>query len=125
MINKSIIAKSGCTSNEWLPLWMHLKDTSGVMDKLLDDFVSGSFAGSCGLTDAELRKTALFLAYVHDIGKATIGFQYKISLNVPDRIKEIEHDRIIIDGTINGYFSHALAGEVILRFLGCVYESIS
>lgn len=119
MINKSIIAKSGCTSNEWLPLWMHLKDTSGVMDKLLDDFVSGSFAGSCGLTDTELQKTALFLAYVHDIGKATIGFQYKISLNVPDRIREIEHDRIIIDGTINSYFSHALAGEAILRFFGC------
>ena len=119
MINRSLIAKTGCDPNKWLPLWMHLKDTSGVMGKLLDDFVSNSFAGSCGLTDAQLRMTAIFIAYVHDIGKATVGFQYRISLKVPDRISGLEHDGINVGGTINSHFPHARAGEAILRYFGC------
>ena len=123
-IDKLLIAKSGGNNNEWLPLRMHLKDTAGIMEKLLSEFISVSFTVSCGLNKYELIKTAAFLAYVHDIGKATVGFQYRISRNVPGRIGEIERNGINLDGTINTHFSHALAGEVILRFIGCS-ESVS
>ena len=123
-IDKLLIAKSGGNNNEWLPLRMHLKDTAGIMEKLLSEFISGSFTVSCDLNKYELIQTAVFLAYVHDIGKATVGFQYRISRNVPGRIGEIERNGINLDGTINNHFSHALAGEVILRFFGCS-ESVS
>ena len=38
MLEKLFIAKSGQSSGEWLPLWMHLEDTAGIMKKLLKDF---------------------------------------------------------------------------------------
>ena len=123
MLEKLFIAKSGQSSGEWLPLWMHLEDTAGIMKKLLKDFVSGSFCVSCGLTQKELYQAAVFLAYVHDIGKATVGFQHKIGLNTPERISVTE--RFIADAA--SFFDtselrktpHALASEVILRYYKC------
>ena len=117
ILNKILIAKSGATPDEWLPLWMHLEDTAGIMQMLLKEFVSNSFASSCGVSKEELEKSAVFLAYVHDIGKSTVGFQHKISRNVPERERILDRYgfsfRIIID------VPHALAGEEILRLFGC------
>ena len=53
------------------------------MKYLLEEFVSDSFEDTCGLTKGELNKLALFIAMVHDIGKATAGFQYKIGMKLP------------------------------------------
>ena len=123
MINRLFIAKSGQTHNEWLPLWMHMEDTAGIMKKLLEDFISDSFAISCGLAKDNLYNAAVFLAYVHDIGKATVGFQHKIGTNVPERIEMVE--RFIADVACRFDKSelmktpHALASEVILRYFGC------
>ena len=118
MVDRLLIAKSGVNSNEWLPLWMHLKDTAGVMGKLLDEYVSDSFASSCGLNRDVLKQAAVFIAYMHDIGKATTAFQCKISRNVSERIGELEKQGMKLE--ISGdKFQHALAGETILRYYGC------
>lgn len=122
MIEKLFIAKSGKNSSEWLPLEIHLSDTEEIMKYLLEEFVSDSFSVSCGLDKKELYKTALFIASVHDIGKATMAFQFKISHFVPERFKALEHyikmpdfmDSAKIHITL-----HALAGEVILRYFDC------
>ena len=121
-IKKSLIAKSGNSSNEWLPLWMHLRDTVEIIKKLLKEFISDSFAESCGLTIKQLHQVALFLAYVHDIGKVTVGFQYKIGLVVTERVGELGYYGlklpICIDADKLKLTPHALAGEVILRYYG-------
>ncbi len=95
---------------------MHLEDTAGVMKKLLNEFVSESFAAACGLTTQELYRTAIFLAYVHDIGKATTAFQNNISHNVPERRSILEHRGLALEVIIKHHFSHDLAGEAILRY---------
>ena len=128
MINKNLIAKSGSNPNEWLPLWMHLMDTAGIMKKLLFEFVSDSFATSCGLTKSTLIHSALFLAYTHDIGKATIGFQYKIGKNVPERLTALEKCGLKIpfslDSALIKKTPHSLAGEEILRYFK-VHDSLA
>lgn len=125
---KLIIAKSGKASSLWLPLWMHHMDTAGVMSYLLDCFVSPSIAVSCDMDMISLRKIALFLAMVHDTGKATVGFQYKIAKNVPYRSSALERYGLILPDSMDmatvRETPHALAGEVILRYLGCP-ESIA
>ena len=121
-INKLVIAKTGSSSFLWLPLWMHHEDTCTVTEYLLEEFVSSSFSDTCGLTQTELRKTATFISMVHDIGKATAGFQYKIGKKLPERIEALRHHLDIpdiMDMNKIRKTPHSLAGEAILRYLGC------
>ena len=125
--NKLYIAKSGITQFYWLPLWIHHIDTYNVMQYLLDEFVSDSITISCALDRTILKKTALFLSLVHDIGKATVGFQYKIAFSVPQRAQLLKHyldipDRMDVTEIQNT--PHAYTGESILIFNGCP-ESIA
>ena len=125
--SKLYIAKSEVTNSYWLPLWIHHIDTYNVMQYLLDEFVSDSITISCALDRTILKKTALFLSLVHDIGKATVGFQYKIAFNVPQRAQLLKHyldipDRMDVTEIQNT--PHAYAGESILIFNGCP-ESIA
>lgn len=122
MKEKLFIAKSGNDFSEWLPLWMHLEDTAGTMKHLLESFIPESFCDSCGMDKDIFEKTALFIAYVHDIGKATVGFQYKISKSVPERVGELEKFCIKLDSVSDDTLRntpHGLAGEIILRYFGC------
>ncbi|MBR6580445.1 MAG: CRISPR-associated helicase Cas3' [Ruminococcus sp.] len=123
MITKLFIAKTGNISTEWLPLYMHLKDTAGIMKKLTEEFLSESFCKSCDLCREEFEKVTTFLAYAHDIGKATIGFQYKIGQHLPDRVKVLEHEKLLIPSYMSSdsvqKTPHALAGEAILRYFNC------
>lgn len=122
MTEKLFVAKSGKNFSEWLPLCVHLNDTAEIMKHLLEEFVSDSFSFSCGLDKNELYKTALFVAGVHDIGKATVAFQFKISHFVPERFKALEHYIKMpdfMDSARMRITPHALAGEIILRYFGC------
>ena len=125
--SKLYIAKSEVTNSYWLPLWIHHIDTYNVMQYLLDEFVSDSITISCALDRTILKKTALFLSLVHDIGKATVGFQYKIAFSVPERAQLLKHyldipDRMDVTEIQNT--PHAYAGESILIFNDCP-ESIA
>lgn len=120
---RHLAAKTGDCSGEWLPLWLHLADTACVAEYLLTHFLSDSFKEYEGFSPELLRKTVLFLAYAHDIGKATALFQSRITQHLL-----LCRERLIADGVsipacgsfLNQNASpHPLAGEVILKKLGC------
>ncbi|MCI9541308.1 MAG: hypothetical protein HFG39_09690 [Lachnospiraceae bacterium] len=47
---KVLMAKTSADSEEiWLPLWMHLKDTAGVMKKLVRTWVPDAVCVATGL----------------------------------------------------------------------------
>lgn len=119
----SLMAKTGKNSSEWLPLLQHLQDTADIMSCLCDEFLSPSFAKACGLEEDEFRKLAIFLAAVHDIGKAIVVFQYKIGDKLPERKSALEASGINFDVSYDKgkakQTPHAFAGEEILNLLGC------
>lgn len=121
MIEKLFVAKSGTESWQWLPLWMHLEDTVGVMDYLLQHYVSASLCDACELSPTELHSAAKFLAYTHDIGKATVAFQCKIAHNVGTRVHYLEQSGLKMPDMLPkpDYTPHAIAGEEILLHFGC------
>lgn len=101
---------------------MHHRDTVGILKYLLDEFVSPSVSVSCGTEYDLICRTALFLAAVHDIGKATVGFQYKIGKNSPERISALRKYLDIPTDMGKANVSstpHSTAGESILLYLGC------
>ena len=99
----SLMAKTGENSSEWLPLIQHLQDTADMMSYLCDEFISPSFAKACGLELDEFRKLVIFLAAVHDIGKATVIFQYKIGKNLPERRSALESAGIVFPDYYGNY----------------------
>ena len=118
-----LAAKTGDRDGEWLPLRFHLSDTACVSEYLLTHFLSDSFRMHTEISPELLKKTVLFLAYVHDIGKATALFQSRITRQLP-----LCRDRLIADGVsipaCGSYLNpnaspHPLAGEVILKRLSC------
>lgn len=119
----SLMAKTGKNSSEWLPLLQHLQDTADIMSCLCDEFLSPSFAKACGLEENEFKKLAIFLAAVHDIGKAIVVFQYKIGDKLPERKSALEASGINFDVSYDKEKAkqtpHAFAGEEILNLLGC------
>ncbi len=125
-IMKNLIAKTGKETSEWLSLTVHLRDTAEMMKYLVREYVSPSFADSCGLSEEALRDTAVFLAAVHDIGKATVGFQFKISAVLPELRSRLEHSGLRFPDSYDAEklrkTPHGLAGEVILLSLGCPKE---
>lgn len=125
-IMKNLIAKTGKETSKWLSLTVHLRDTAEMMKYLVREYVSPSFADSCGLSEEALRDTAVFLAAVHDIGKATVGFQFKISAVLPELRSRLEHSGLRFPDSYDAEklwkTPHALAGEVILLSLGCPKE---
>ncbi len=125
-ILENLIAKTGKESSEWLSLSMHLRDTAEMMKYLVRDYTSPSFADSCGLSKEVLQNTAVFLASVHDIGKATVGFQFKISTALPELRYRLECSGLKFPDSYDAEklrkTPHGLAGEVILLSLGCPKE---
>lgn len=125
-IQKNLIAKTGSDTSEWLSLTVHLCDTAEMMKYLVRKYASPSFADSCGLTQEMLEDTAVFLAAVHDIGKASIGFQFKISRALPELRSRLEHCGLHFPDSYDAEklrkTPHGLAGEVILLSLGCPKE---
>ena len=115
---ENMIAKKGQTGR--LSLKIHSIDTANVSKKLVSSFISESFCNSCGMNYDELKKIAFFTAYIHDIGKATMCFQYRISEDPEELQKLIFKGLESIPVQLpNKRFLHAGIGETILRYLGC------
>lgn len=116
---KLIIAKSD-TENRWLPLWMHAADTANVIVELIH--LRYSFLSQlCEMSFSDLKKTAVLLAYLHDIGKITPIFQSQILKSLPERRSLFEHYGVcnIPENFINKEKSHhTKCGEAILLELG-------
>lgn len=127
---KSLWAKKARDgSSLWLPLFVHLSDSSGVAKKLWKDWVSEGVKSiiwnDVGINDA--GKLFAFLASSHDIGKATPVFQAKqVKYKPGDLDKKIEKKLIdsglpikpIYDFLDADKTPHALASQMILEQKG-------
>ena len=71
-------------TDRMLTLEMHLRDSSDVMRYLVEKWVPDRICAVAGLSGNELKRAALFLAGVHDIGKASQSFQTKILKAMPE-----------------------------------------
>ena len=79
---RSLWGKSDYGMGEcWLPLYVHMADSAGVASRLWDSWVPRStkaiVARALDGEEALARSLFVFLAGVHDIGKATPAFQVK------------------------------------------------
>ena len=107
-------------SSLWLPLWMHLRDTAGIMRFLVQQWLPESVRRNLDLDEELLTRTVVFLGWVHDIGKITLAFTGPIMSLLPEAKQRLEEDTELRWNEQEKKFSHhALAGEAILRELGC------
>ena len=64
-------------SDLYLPLCMHMEDSAGTARRLWDDWLSSGIKTFLIRTFPEAKRLVVFLAAVHDIGKAIPVFQFK------------------------------------------------
>jgi CRISPR-associated endonuclease/helicase Cas3 len=117
---KNFVAKTDKEDKElWLPLWMHHRDTVGVMEKLINKWLPLSTIYSTGLKEDEFKKAAIFIAGTHDIGKANSYFQSIITKELLEKRLELEEDGFVINNTYlnSGKVPHAYVSEEILKFI--------
>ncbi len=113
-----LMAKTSPETEElWLPLWMHLKDTAGIMKKLVGKWITESVFRASGMDYEHFLAASVFLAAVHDIGKATSYFQSVITKSCPAEYEEIIGNGFIVNKEYRepGKTPHAYAGQWILQ----------
>ena len=105
----------------WLPLWMHLWDTAGIMERLVRQWLPESAKRAMGFEREEaLLAHARFLGGIHDIGKATVAFQANILRTLPEARQRLEMLTPLDCPEQNRRESpHARAGEAILLWNDC------
>ena len=107
-------------SGFWLPLWMHLRDTAGIMVYLVQRWLPESVRQHIELDEDLLTQTARFLGWVHDIGKLSCCFAGPIMELLPEPRQRLEKYTTLSYREQNRKYSrHALASEAILRWLKC------
>lgn len=107
-------------SGFWLPLWMHLRDTAGIMVYLVQKWLPESVRQHIGLDEDLLTQTACFLGWVHDLGKISAAFQGPMMAHLPEPRQRLEKYTTLRYREQNRKYSrHALASEAILRWLKC------
>lgn len=115
---KILMAKTGREAEEqWLPLWMHLRDTAGIMKRLVLYWIPKSVIYASSLDEEQFLKVAVFLAATHDIGKATSYFQSIITRSCQEKYEEITDSGFVAHKIYRdeGRTPHAYAGQWILQ----------
>ncbi|WP_331735855.1 CRISPR-associated helicase Cas3' (plasmid) [Streptomyces anulatus] len=117
---RRVWAKHDRDAEGWLPLWRHMEDSAAVAGLLWDewlpeqvrDVIAGPLPG--GVEDA--RRLVVWLAGVHDIGKATPAFACQVD-QLADRMRDAG-----LDMRTQGQFGpdrkvapHGLAGQLLLE----------
>jgi CRISPR-associated endonuclease/helicase Cas3 len=116
---RTVWAKHDRDSHGWLPLWRHMEDSAAVAGLLWDQWlpdnvkalISGALPG--GLEDG--RRLAVWLAGVHDIGKATPAFACQVeqlAYAMHEQGLEMKTQRQW--GTDRRMAPHGLAGQLLL-----------
>lgn len=107
-------------SSDWLPLWMHERDTAEVLRYLVQQWTPESVRQAIGLEEDTLTRVAYFLGQVHDLGKATVAFQSRIMPLLPEPKQRLAaYTELFCPEQDRKRSPHALASEAILRELGC------
>ncbi|MGX7672195.1 CRISPR-associated endonuclease Cas3'' [Plantactinospora sp. DSM 117369] len=110
--------RRGISPVGWLPLWRHLADTADVAGSLWDHWLSRAvrhrIADELPGGDADGRILTVWIAGVHDIGKATPAFAhqaYDLARRMRDHGLTYQPDLIRAD---RRYAPHATAGHLVL-----------
>lgn len=121
-------------NTRWIPLWMHARDTAGIMEMLWKHWVPESLrrelcrgiGGTVKEHEGVYRKLCIFLGLIHDIGKVTAIFQVRILDKLPGIREKILEGGLEIPsaidfgshvGTSSFSMPHALAGQILLQRL--------
>jgi CRISPR-associated helicase Cas3/CRISPR-associated endonuclease Cas3-HD len=110
--------RRGTSPVGWLPLWRHLADSADVAGQLWDHWLSQAvrrrIADELPGGEADARTLAVWLAGVHDIGKATPAFATQAA-GLAERMRDrgLAFDRDLIKAD-RRYAPHATAGHVVL-----------
>ena len=128
---RSLAAKTNPNdSAQWLPLWMHARDTAGIMAELWKHWLPEAVRREiCGGSEEALlenealfQKVCVFLGMAHDIGKATAVFQARILKMLPEVRERLSEEGLEIEDIETfknpSAVAHALAGQVILHQRG-------
>ncbi|MGW9436108.1 CRISPR-associated helicase Cas3' [Streptomyces sp. NPDC055607] len=106
-------------SQGWLPLWQHMEDSAAVAGLLWDEWLPWSVRRLIGRVlpggEADGRLLAVWLAAVHDIGKATPAFACQVE-GLADRMRAggLEMRSREAMGPDRALAPHGLAGQVLL-----------
>ncbi|MFC7326644.1 CRISPR-associated helicase Cas3' [Marinactinospora rubrisoli] len=115
---RSVWAKHDRDTNGWLPLWRHMADSAGaaayLWDEWLPPLVKRRISEALPEGAADGRLLALWLAMVHDIGKATPAFASQVE-ELADVMRAqglaMDSRRQMAD---HGFAPHGLAGQILL-----------
>ncbi|MET8345426.1 type I-E CRISPR-associated protein Cse1/CasA [Streptomyces microflavus] len=107
-------------TEQWLPLWRHMADSAAVAGRLWDEWVPGNVkalvadAFPQGADDA--RQVAVYLACVHDIGKATPAFACQVD-GLADQMRDAGLDMPYQKqfGLDRRMAPHGLAGQLLIQ----------
>jgi CRISPR-associated endonuclease/helicase Cas3 len=110
--------RKGTSPVGWLPLWRHLADSADVAGQLWDHWLSPTvrrlIADQLPAGAADGRTLAVWLAGIHDIGKATPAFAIQApALAERMRDRGLGFQQALIK-TDRHYAPHAAAGHVVL-----------
>ncbi|MFF9345399.1 CRISPR-associated helicase Cas3' [Streptomyces sp. NPDC014773] len=106
-------------SDGWLPLWQHMEDSAAVAGMLWDQWLPWSVRRLIGRAlpggEADGRLLAVWLAAVHDIGKATPAFACQVE-GLADRLRAdgLKMRSRTAMGPDRAIAPHALAGQALL-----------
>lgn len=117
---RKLVAKTDPQNQDrYLPLWMHAKDTAGVMAYLCENWLPHSMETLMGVSRPELHRLLIFLASIHDVGKISNSFIHQISMCFPEVLTLMEplhiHEPEKDDAK---YRHHTIVGAAILNHLG-------
>ncbi|WP_434097556.1 CRISPR-associated helicase Cas3' [Streptomyces viridosporus] len=112
-------AKHDRDTDGWLPLWRHMEDSAAVAGLLWDRWlpvgVRRLVAEALPRGEADARALAVWLAGVHDIGKATPAFACQVDqLADVMRSQGLEMRSARAMGPDRRIAPHGLAGQVLL-----------
>ncbi|WP_318199140.1 CRISPR-associated helicase Cas3' [Streptomyces sp. SCL15-4] len=116
---RSVWAKYDRDTEGWLPLWRHMEDAAAVASLLWDRWlpvgVRRLVAEALPQGDADARVLAVWLAGVHDIGKATPAFACQVD-QLADTMRGhgLEMRSAKAMGPDRRVAPHGLAGQVLL-----------
>lgn len=116
---RAVWAKHDYDADGWLPLWRHMADSAAVCGLLWDQWVPPGvrklIAEALPGAEGDARLLAVWLAAVHDIGKATPAFACQVD-QLADRMRDhgLEMRSAGAMGPERRLAPHGLAGQVLL-----------
>ncbi len=107
-------------TEQWLPLWRHMADSAAVAGRLWDEWVPDNVkalvADAFPQGGRDARQVAVYLACVHDIGKATPAFACQVD-GLADRMRaaglSMPYQKQF--GLDRRMAPHGLAGQLLLQ----------